>query len=1064
MIDNLMSMNYTLEEHFKDYSDKYEQVSEVYSLWILLKKDFSEKLNNVYRTFPYFSKHDVSHSRTIITNIELFLGEQRIKMLSATDTFMLLICAYSHDIGMALELEETLNILEDNDGVFKDFLIKNHINKDSANRLKRYYDKKESDGDLKELYHSIILILQEYKRLDHWKGVERIESDFNALFVGRIKGRFIKSIINICKMHGKDVNDISTLSIYSTGMFADLFHPRFIAAMIRLGDLLDLDNNRFNKEFFESISKNSKNIPDISKMHYLKHESITHFFIGPNHIDVEASCSGNDGLNVARELYEWLHWLENDCDYYKSEWDMIAPRNFGVAPRLRTKKILVDGTEYQHFVYNLKMELPHDRIFNLLAGSNVYDSRYAAFREIIQNAVDATLLQLWNDFYNSLSPEQQDNMILDDYLTRAFASKCLSEKFINDYKIHVDVIENTKENTVYVEIIDQGIGIDDDDLLYMSRIGENSICNPQKHHLIETMPDWLIPSGVFGIGLQSAFQLSDEIEFYTKKANRTPRHIRFSSYSSNKGKIEVSKCPNTYEKEFKRLSTQGTLVRIKINQNIFNGKDNFDYFDLDFEHTHINAHVIRVEIIHQLNKYFADNQKNYFPVTFSSYAIDENGGKKYGNGKKIKNKMWYNKDFYEVINTDEKYVISNNKKKYIGLNEKIASKKIRYFNKKKNIFLTLDLPSCILMDEINNIVSLRLLSECFSLSFKYNKILDYRQLFNDNSTDPNKNNINLDKNLFKCSVVILDKNTEVYLNIDRNVLKSNSITYKDIVQIESELFTKVYEDMINNTTKTSALFSKDYLPLLTILFARFINRSKLQEFINKYMDELKKYSIKTVYNDSNIPLLEFIGVENAIQINLNNNDNKQESQNNYEDFFEEFPEWIFVPTEIYYNADDNYRIYKCKIKNELESENTIIDEECWNQDCNLLYTYGLTEFIKTALKPLEKYETIIVNQLPKTFRKSKSFSNKLDDNISKFILSPFDEITIKTLNKNIKNQKALDNDSIVKSFENNSHFIKCIKYVSYVKKTVSEEAIKETYYKMISDMSKALMENKQTIE
>ena len=54
-------MNYTLEEHFKDYSDKYEQVSEVYSLWILLKKDLSEKLNNVYRTFPYFSKHDVSH-------------------------------------------------------------------------------------------------------------------------------------------------------------------------------------------------------------------------------------------------------------------------------------------------------------------------------------------------------------------------------------------------------------------------------------------------------------------------------------------------------------------------------------------------------------------------------------------------------------------------------------------------------------------------------------------------------------------------------------------------------------------------------------------------------------------------------------------------------------------------------------------------------------------------------------------------------------------------------------------------------------------------------------------
>jgi len=93
-------------------SEKYEQVNEVYCLWTLLKRDISEKLSSIYRVFPYFSRHDASHSRTIVTNIELFLGEDRIRKLSATDTFMLLICAYTHDYGMALELEEILEILE----------------------------------------------------------------------------------------------------------------------------------------------------------------------------------------------------------------------------------------------------------------------------------------------------------------------------------------------------------------------------------------------------------------------------------------------------------------------------------------------------------------------------------------------------------------------------------------------------------------------------------------------------------------------------------------------------------------------------------------------------------------------------------------------------------------------------------------------------------------------------------------------------------------------------------------------------------------------------------------
>lgn len=1057
MIENQSMMNYTLEEHFKSYSEKYEQVREIYSLWTLLKKDISEKLNNVYRVFPYFSKHDVSHSRTIITNIELFLGEQRIKALSPTDTFMILVCAYSHDIGMVYELNEILDILEDSDGSFYNFLKERSSYDESAKLIKEYYDKTKSNGDLRELYHSIILVLQEYKRPEHWKEVEKIRTEFYSLFIGRIKARFIKSIINICKIHGKNVEEIVELSLYSTGMFADLFHPRFIAAMIRLGDLLDLDNNRFDNEFVKSFNARSDSIPYMSKLHYLKHESITHFFIGPNHIDVEATCIGEEKLNVARELFEWLHWLENDCKYYKSEWDMIAPRDFGVAPRLRTKRILVDGTEYQHFVYNLKMELPHDRIFNLLEGSNVYDSKYAAFREIIQNAIDATLLQLWSDFYNSLSPEQQDCLETDDTLTKAFASKCLSDKFINEYKIHVDVIENISENTVCVEIIDQGIGIDDDDLQYMSRIGANSICNPQKHHLLKIMPDWLVPAGVFGIGLQSAFQLSDEIEFFTKKANRTPRHIRFSSYSSNKGKIEVSKCPNTFEKDFKRLSTQGTMVRIKIKPDIFDEKDKFEYYDLDFDNDTIDAHVIRVEIIHQLNKFFVTNPINYFPITFSNYSIDKNGEKTYSNGREIRNKTRYNRDFYEVLISKKRYIIGNHKTKNKEQNEKIFYKTFKFYSAEKKVFLIIEVPNCKIIDDTKNVVSFRYLNNCFSINYKYNTIIDYKQLFTDN-TQQSHSVIELDHSLFKCSITILDKHTESYLNIDRNVLRKDSISYKDIIEITNELFTLVCQDLISETKNNIVLISNNYLPILSVLFARFIKRSQMNSFIKKYRDELSKYQISV--NDNQFSLLNLIEDGRHIEIVSNkNNSSRGSSGIIHADFFKAFPEYILVPKEIKYNKTRNNTIYLCVIKNELEPISTIIDDSCWRHDCVLLYSYGKSEFVKTILKPSKKYDRIVVDNYPKTFRKGKSFVCTLDDNISSYILSPFDETSLNYVLEQNKKNKDLEKETIKRYFCQNTQFNKCVNYVEVNKPSVSKEQIIDTYLDMIIEISGILIDS-----
>jgi HD superfamily phosphodiesterase len=93
---------YTLEKHLKYLSEENSCYEQLYSVWTLNYKNLSKGLNVISSLYPHYSSHDVSHSMAIVDNIQYFLGEDRIKKLGATDTFMLLMSCLTHDIGMIL--------------------------------------------------------------------------------------------------------------------------------------------------------------------------------------------------------------------------------------------------------------------------------------------------------------------------------------------------------------------------------------------------------------------------------------------------------------------------------------------------------------------------------------------------------------------------------------------------------------------------------------------------------------------------------------------------------------------------------------------------------------------------------------------------------------------------------------------------------------------------------------------------------------------------------------------------------------------------------------------------
>lgn len=159
---------------------------------------------------------------TIINNIQCLLGEERIKRLGATDTFLILMACLTHDIGMIL----TYKIIEEewkNDS-FKEILTKMADNNDSiiAESAKLLLDKSNTNDSKQdnfkwalEIKNAVTILTAEIFRNKHAKqSADNILSndEFKKLadnyYSEQLPNRFIELLASIALLHGENFNDI----------------------------------------------------------------------------------------------------------------------------------------------------------------------------------------------------------------------------------------------------------------------------------------------------------------------------------------------------------------------------------------------------------------------------------------------------------------------------------------------------------------------------------------------------------------------------------------------------------------------------------------------------------------------------------------------------------------------------------------------------------------------------------------------------------------------------------------------------------------------------------------
>jgi len=474
-------------------------------------------LQNISTLYSHYSRHDASHSKQILINIERILGVNRIANLTATDTWLILEAAYWHDIGMLVTEAEYKAASQSEE--FKVFV--EGIREDAHHPLHSLcsgFNIEKGTWQFDEVfpYQTVNkfkeLFAEWFRGIHAARAFDTIQSPWEKCGLSSprtelIPNRLFIILGRICEMHGSPfeliIDEQKGLAFKEVGIGTDDCHPRFIASLLRLGDLLDIDDNRFCPVMCKVAGENR---PHLSKIHEMKHHSIRHFRLDTDQIDISCVCTADtfeEQIDTYLETMNWFGWLEDEIKNQMTNWTKISPsKEFGLLPTIGDIKVSFDNDNF-FLPFNSRPEFSISTTKATEILQSLYKDQFSCIRELLQNSVDATLIELF------LLGKLPGSNKLSDVYTNAENHKII---------VTIDEINTNEEGNDFepnfdyfnLKIKDKGCGISISDFKHMLKVGD-SVNNKSKKNIIRQMKPIHKPSGTFGIGFQSIFLLTDKV-------------------------------------------------------------------------------------------------------------------------------------------------------------------------------------------------------------------------------------------------------------------------------------------------------------------------------------------------------------------------------------------------------------------------------------------------------------------------------------------------------------------------------------------------------------------------
>jgi molecular chaperone HtpG len=465
-------------------------------------------LGYVTASFTHYTQHTIKHSDEIILQVSklLFRNDdpgRPVVPLSPVEAYIVVAAAYLHDAGMVISDEEKRRILEsaewqrwtaDDPGV--------------AFRLAEIEALRTGDDPPQHEVRNFLadrqirFLIAEFVRRTHHARASDLLREHQAEL-----GRFAyddpileRAIGNVCLGHGLTERELDDDERFpdQTDIRGEKANLRFLAILLRLGDLLDLSSDRACPLLLRAASP----LPSDSIAHWTQYQRIILRETDPEYVKLVAECETQE---EHRYLHDWCQWLEEEVSAARGIMVRCRRHTSWQPPYVRvgdaTSIIIRPSSTSTYEPVNWRLQLDHDAVFERLT-YNLYTQPLAFVRELLQNALDATRCRLYAEMREAgesppPSPTKAPADRLRMYPIQVSAS---TVRRFNE-------LSQQEENRQLITIEDVGLGMDRRIVQdYFLQVGRSYYATDEFRRSFE-----FAPTSRFGLGFLSVFGASDNV-------------------------------------------------------------------------------------------------------------------------------------------------------------------------------------------------------------------------------------------------------------------------------------------------------------------------------------------------------------------------------------------------------------------------------------------------------------------------------------------------------------------------------------------------------------------------
>jgi hypothetical protein len=456
-------------------------------------------LERIPVTFKQYTEHNLGHSKNLIVLMGKLIPEKTQKTLNALEIAVLLLAAMLHDIGMFVSDEERNEFL---------------ASKEFERFLNAVPEKEQAIADARVAgKHVTVRVIEDAVLADYFRKFHperaRLHIEQHLGEVLRFREYSLVDVVSrICESHGWGVFEttdprhtektIANLKA-DAAMYDVPFNEQYIAAMLRLADIMDFDRSRTPLSVLKTIDFTEAK----SQAEWQKHLQIKGWKVTERDVVFHAECRKTEHYVAVMEFLEWIDAELRDCRRLLVR---NAPKEIAERYPLHlppaVDRMHVEMADKSFIAGAFRFELDYERIMNLLMDRSLYPDPSLFLRELLQNSLDACRVRTAEAQYEG-APDK--------------------------YQPRITAWDRSKDANPTIVFQDNGVGMSRGTVeKYFMRVGRSYYRSNEFHaerkRLLERNVE-LEATSQFGIGFLSCFMVADRIVIETYRKDHDALRI-----------------------------------------------------------------------------------------------------------------------------------------------------------------------------------------------------------------------------------------------------------------------------------------------------------------------------------------------------------------------------------------------------------------------------------------------------------------------------------------------------------------------------------------------------------